>query len=650
MIHSQLVVSRKLLWWNLENFFFTTKFLCHIGLLQRFPSKIIGRKNWIQKHLEAARTPNESNQNQKPSCQELGDPWVNNSHPGDRKMSCLVAKAPNTQQERGDPWMDQNPSRVVCQCQTRAERPVGGEQFTQLEKIDIDFRVPGLSHAVVKEAEIFRVQELVKKIEGHPHREAQADLQQNNVYNPFGNNSKEMIRELGNVELFELCETTPKVQCAECLLYLNQGIVCCTCGQCLIDSECRRKFNKLRQDALSIPHNVIKKGRCHGARHAKLKNRKSTIRFSMRAAKELGEHFKGFHERFPRDPVYRESQLLIGWTEQKCIEMDELAKQNHTYHLSSKEFKRYQGQWYLTLNKSGKNAPMRLRPDCRAAVSRKKPCTSWIRWGACRTNISTARQEMALFLKRFLMKHVQKLVELMIFFKWPLFCYSWFRLQSMAITRNRRGVHTDTPHTSFFSCTLRACTSVHTHHLAQDEPRLKCLHARVSPSSYHPWWAVEHLFLVVSSFWLSPCISPSPCFSLSTSTCALSWTSSSMWTTPRQTLLAPPPIEESCSLAEFTPPTGHEPKLLDDVHNSESTEMIFQDESGDIVTEPAYSCDAELDDEIVGKALSSPLFIQERGESADRRQAYHSYEESLLPAQSLSNTQERGDPCTNLVR
>ena len=85
--------------------------------------------------------------------------------------------------------------------QTRTGRPVGGQQATQLEEIDIDFRVPGLSHAVVKEAENFRVQELVKKIESHPHREAlQPDLQQNNVYNPFSNNLKAMIREMGNVE------------------------------------------------------------------------------------------------------------------------------------------------------------------------------------------------------------------------------------------------------------------------------------------------------------------------------------------------------------------------------------------------------------------------------------------------------------------
>ena len=95
----------------------------------------------------------------------------------------------------------------------------------QKEEHKIDFRVPGLSHAVVKEAEHLRVQELVKRIENHPHREAlQGDLQQNNICNPFSKDSKEMMRELGSVELFELCETLPKVQCSHCLLYWNQEL------------------------------------------------------------------------------------------------------------------------------------------------------------------------------------------------------------------------------------------------------------------------------------------------------------------------------------------------------------------------------------------------------------------------------------------
>ena len=32
-----------------------------------------------------------------------------------------------------------------------------------------------------------------------------------------------MTRDMGNVELFELCETIPKVQCSECLLYHAPG-------------------------------------------------------------------------------------------------------------------------------------------------------------------------------------------------------------------------------------------------------------------------------------------------------------------------------------------------------------------------------------------------------------------------------------------
>ena len=85
--------------------------------------------------------------------------------------------------------------------------------FTQREEIDIDFRVSGLPHAVVKQAENFRVRELVKKIESYPHRRAlQADLRQNNAHNPFSEESKVMIRGMGNAELFELCETIPKVQ------------------------------------------------------------------------------------------------------------------------------------------------------------------------------------------------------------------------------------------------------------------------------------------------------------------------------------------------------------------------------------------------------------------------------------------------------
>ena len=135
----------------------------------------------------------------------------------------------------------------------------------------------GLPHAVVKQAENFRVRELVKKIESHPHRQAlQADLQQNNAYNPFSDNSKAMIREMGNVELIELCKTIPKVQCSECLLYLNQGIVYCTFGHRLRENDSSRHLHQRRLDVLSIPNSVIKKGRPMVLGTVKLNHRRST--------------------------------------------------------------------------------------------------------------------------------------------------------------------------------------------------------------------------------------------------------------------------------------------------------------------------------------------------------------------------------------
>ena len=147
--------------------------------------------------------------------------------------------------------------------------------FTQCEDIDIDFRVSGLPHAVVKQADNFRVRELVKKIESHAHREAlQADLQQNNTYNPFSEESKVMIRDMGNVQLFELCETIPKVQCPECLLCWNHAIVYCTCGHLLVESESSQHFHQWRLDAFSILHYVIRKERPRGARHGKTEAQK----------------------------------------------------------------------------------------------------------------------------------------------------------------------------------------------------------------------------------------------------------------------------------------------------------------------------------------------------------------------------------------
>ena len=154
--------------------------------------------------------------------------------------------------------------------------------------------------------------------------------------------------------------------------------------------------------------------------------------------------------------------------------------------------------------------------------------------------------------------------------------------------------------------------------------------------------------LSVSSCLSFSCFSLSLTSSLPHSTCTLPSTSSPMSTAPKEIATAPSHSEGYCSIGIYHPPTGYEPNVLDDFDHSETSAMIFQDESGDIDTEPSYLCDAELDDETIGKALSSPLFIQEREEPADRIQAYHSDEESLLPAQSFFTHTRTGRPVHEL--
>ena len=117
---------------------------------------------------------------------------------------------------------------------------------------DMDFKIPGLPHSIVKHAQSASVRELIQKIENHPNRHAlQRDLRQSQSFNPFSPESKQMIHEVGNIELCELLETDPKTQCKVCLSYCDTGIVFCTCGHILRKRrEENQKFFKYTMDLL----------------------------------------------------------------------------------------------------------------------------------------------------------------------------------------------------------------------------------------------------------------------------------------------------------------------------------------------------------------------------------------------------------------
>ena len=242
----------------------------------RPPPKISLKDTWMTELGSEVAGGGKDSQQTQPKTQNpivrTGRPVLSEQQSGSsvqeiENVSNLVAKAPMI--EQGDLFsgcvpvsvkhldQDKNPDANVDADHVRTVGPVESEQSIDLsthrEDKNIDFRVYGLPHAVVNQAENFRVRERVEKIESHPHRQdLQADLQQNNAYNPFSEESKVMIRDMGNVELFELCETIPKVQCSECLLHWNQGTL----------SQSRTTSSR--------------RGRPRSARQGKLKHRKST--------------------------------------------------------------------------------------------------------------------------------------------------------------------------------------------------------------------------------------------------------------------------------------------------------------------------------------------------------------------------------------
>ena len=255
---------------------------------------------------------------------------------------------------------------VVCRDASHAQ----GHERSMLNEVDIDFRIPGLPHSVVKQVDNSRVRELVKKIENHPHRQfLQRDQQQNKPYNPFSTTSKKMIQDVGNVELFDFFETDPKTQCKEDLSCWSEGIVYCTCGHLLREIAGNRGFIGYTLDLLSIPEYVIKKGRLHEPRCEKTPEKKEYHLAHHLKKRCIKKKFKGIHNRFLRDPDFRKAMLEYDRDEEVCIKWDDLAEQDFTHYMTESTHFRYKQNRWISLDKSGNTGPLRNRSDFNQTLS-----------------------------------------------------------------------------------------------------------------------------------------------------------------------------------------------------------------------------------------------------------------------------------------
>ena len=74
----------------------------------------------------------------------------------------------------------------------------------------------------MKQSHGVNVQNLIQKIENHPHRGAlQSDLQQRRQFNLFSKESQDVTKAAGNIELCELLGMSVALEHRHCLLHVR---------------------------------------------------------------------------------------------------------------------------------------------------------------------------------------------------------------------------------------------------------------------------------------------------------------------------------------------------------------------------------------------------------------------------------------------
>ena len=241
-----------------------------------------------------------------------------------------------------------------------------------IDEEDIDFNIPGVPHCTVKQLYGASVRDLIQKVENHPNRHApQRDPHQSQSFNPFSQETKEMIHEVGNVELCELLDMEPKAQCKVCLSYWDIGIVYCTCGHFLRnDTTENKKYIKSVLDLFSIPNFYIRKGRPHGHSYGKKEGDQEYHTANQLQKKCNKRQFLSIHDRFIRDAWFRKTMMELGRTEEAIREMDKLANEDHTHIATEEELNVYRSNWWIRSNFVGSDTmPIRHRADFKEALS-----------------------------------------------------------------------------------------------------------------------------------------------------------------------------------------------------------------------------------------------------------------------------------------
>ena len=123
------------------------------------------------------------------------------------------------------------------------------------DSFQVDLRVHRVSQdSIYKDEErMTKIQTLVDKLQdGYRTKSIINDLEKNGISDTSREASRLTIKEMGNIELYESCETFRTIQCPLCLKYSKEGTV-----YCLFQYVLCPRLNKQKRSRMKLTSSQI---------------------------------------------------------------------------------------------------------------------------------------------------------------------------------------------------------------------------------------------------------------------------------------------------------------------------------------------------------------------------------------------------------
>ena len=101
---------------------------------------------------------------------------------------------------------------------TSCDQPSGSKSTWETGSNTVNYRILGVPHSAVEQQDTHRkdkVEKLIEKFENHTRTKNQ-DFKQTKEINEFSKKLQDLIADMNNTEIFELCQTSSKQQCPDC--------------------------------------------------------------------------------------------------------------------------------------------------------------------------------------------------------------------------------------------------------------------------------------------------------------------------------------------------------------------------------------------------------------------------------------------------